>query len=145
MMIKAGSVVVALILVSMIASSCSTANKAAEKTNGETEDAEASLEACPVSGESKEAAIFTYDDAKRSLALDPEIYLTLKSEPINIPDKGFVKFKGAALGSGELALVEIGGVGEVVKKGDMIGRYVVGQINFDHVKLVINDTNGSSY
>ncbi len=139
---RTAGVFITAILVSISVSSCSGGGgKAQEKPSDVSNEEETpSLEAvCPATGESENPAIFTYEDAKKSLELPTEILLHLHDEPVNVPEKGFVKFEGVAVGAGEVALIEIGGVGEVVRAGDFIGGYVIKRIGTDEMVLVRND------
>jgi|GEM_PF-2272693 len=127
-------IIVIMFFVSFSQLSCSTGgseeiSSVAEKENPEIATSE--------EAGSKESPVFTYEEAKNPVERIPEIYIILNNDPVEIPGKGFVKFKGAIIDRPSIALLEVGGKGVIVRWGDMIGQYVVDQINGNHVRVAL--------
>lgn len=127
-----------LIIVLMFLTSCSS-QKAKTDTRESTneEDETTFTEETTASA----GAIFTYNTSKIREQGPPEIYLTFSTEPVQIPKQGFVKFKGAVTGKRAVALLEVGGRGVVVSKGDKVGTYMVDVISAEYIRLKKENKN----
>lgn len=134
---RTGVSILVLLLVSATLSSCSGGGSAPEKPEIEEE--------VGVTPEAEASAVFVYDEAKSSSACDPEIFLTFYGDPVNIPGKGFVKLKGVVTAGGVLALLEVGGVGECVRTGGRVGRYVLSFADSEVVRLMEDGTDEARY
>lgn len=128
---KWGSAWILLMGVIML-SSCSSGERECQPRTEALEEVESKEEIMPITGE----AVFTYKDNKNMILDMPELYITLISEPVDIPDLGSIRFKGAVVGKFPVALIEISGKGFPLMLGDNIGNYSVGAIGSGYLKLV---------
>ena len=127
---KKTAIIFSLALFAITAISCSKTTPT-EETKAPEEEVEVTEEADAVSGE----AIFTYNDAQNLAVMQPEITLTFQSEPVQILGLGFVKLKGVIMGASPAALLEVAGMGMVVRKGDALGGYTVEEIREDYIRM----------
>lgn len=130
--VKMGSLAMGLVIAAVGLSSCSKVGEETKEKPETLEEIESKEEIMPNTGE----AIFTYKDSKNMIQDIPELYITLISEPIDVPDLGLLKFKGAVVGKYPVALIEISGRGFPLMLGDNIGGYSVSAIGNGYLKLV---------
>jgi len=131
---KKSAILVALFAVLFALSSCSPSNVRTEDPKPMADD-DAEVSVPTVEAAAEEGPVFTYDDNKIAGDNVPEIYLTYSSEPVSIPGRGYVKFKGAITGERPVAVVEIAGKGAVLGLGDAIGDYAVTEIKEGSLRL----------
>lgn len=129
-----GSVFVLMMFLAVVVSSCSSnpPNKGSEESVAPTlEETETKEVDMPVTGE----AVFTYKEDQNFSSDQSGLYITLFNEPIEVPDVGFLKLKGAVVGQYPVALVEVGGRGVPLMIGDKLGSFVVKAIGKGYLKL----------
>jgi len=117
-----------LLILLLLLSSCSPKDQEMIEGDQVTEEV-------AVSENVSNEAVFTYNSAENSESLPQEIYLMIAGNPVQIYEKGFVKFKGAITPGNCIGLIEIAGHGVVVSKGDEVGKYLVSLITSDYMVL----------
>ena len=115
-----------ILICALLLSSCSLEKDAPQRSIS----APPSLEAEAVEAPSREA-IFTYGGAKD---LPRKLVLILAGEPVLLPS-GYVRLVGVVSGGRPIALIEIGGRGLALGKGENINDYRVVGINDNSVVL----------
>ena len=108
---------------------CAPAEKAAPiKTNDDGVFQEGPVSAEVVSRE----AVFTYGEQGND---NPkELILTLNSQPLLL-GQSYIRLVGVVYGDRKVALVEVGGRGSVLSRGDSLCGYAVSFIQFDKIVL----------
>ncbi|MDD5382713.1 MAG: hypothetical protein PHH60_03555 [Candidatus Margulisbacteria bacterium] len=123
--------IAALLLLTMFFSSCASQEKVSVEPGTETTiTPEAEMLEMP----SREA-VFVYGSTKD---LPRIVTLKLAGEPFLFPS-GYVRLAGVVSGGKPVALIEIGGRGLALEKGDKINDYRIAGITSDNVLLKKGD------
>jgi len=76
-------------------------------------------------------AVFTYNDKKE---MPRRLVLSLAGEPLLLPS-GYVRLAGVVRGERPVALIEIGGRGLALAKGESVDDYRVVRVDGDNIVL----------